>query len=164
MNGSAAIHDFELALAGKTSEDVAAQLHAGKFGMARETADAFAVAARRRRRERTRPRRARSANTSTTSAARTPTRSLVLAALPGRHPLHGPRRARHRHRPHAPARLRRGARRGVADRLPPPVPRRLDGMAHGVWLNLGSAVRHARSVPQGGRRGRATSATTSTAW
>lgn len=44
MNGSAAIHDFELALAGKTSEDVAAQLHPGNFGMARETADAFAAA------------------------------------------------------------------------------------------------------------------------
>src|SRR5262249_39429933 len=41
-----AIHDFELAAAGKTSEDVAAQLPAGQFGMARETADAFAVAAR----------------------------------------------------------------------------------------------------------------------
>jgi hypothetical protein len=47
MNGSAAIHDFELALAGKTSEDVGAQLHAGNFGMARETADAFAAAAER---------------------------------------------------------------------------------------------------------------------
>jgi hypothetical protein len=46
MNGAAAIHDFELALAGKTSEDVATQLPDGKFGMARETADAFAVAAR----------------------------------------------------------------------------------------------------------------------
>jgi len=46
MNGSAAIHDFELAVAGKTSEDVAAQLPSGQFGMARETADAFAVAAR----------------------------------------------------------------------------------------------------------------------
>ncbi len=44
LNGAAAIHDFELALAGKTSEDVAAQLKAGRFGMARETADAFAVA------------------------------------------------------------------------------------------------------------------------
>jgi len=33
-------------LAGKTSEDVAAQLPGGAFGMARETADAFAVAAR----------------------------------------------------------------------------------------------------------------------
>jgi hypothetical protein len=47
MNGSAAIHDFELAFAGKTSEDVAAQLPSGAFGMARETADAFAVAAQR---------------------------------------------------------------------------------------------------------------------
>lgn len=46
LNGAAAIHDFELAFAGKTSEDVAAQLPTGKFGMARETADAFAVAAR----------------------------------------------------------------------------------------------------------------------
>jgi hypothetical protein len=46
MNGSAAIHDFELAFAGKTSEDVGAQLHSGRFGMARETADAFAAAAR----------------------------------------------------------------------------------------------------------------------
>lgn len=47
MNGSAAIHDFELAFAGKTSEDVGAQLHSGNFGMARETAEAFAIAARR---------------------------------------------------------------------------------------------------------------------
>lgn len=46
LNGAAAIHDVELALAGKTSEDVAAQLPTGKFGMARDTADAFAVAAR----------------------------------------------------------------------------------------------------------------------
>lgn len=46
MNGSAAIHDFELALAGKTSENVSTQLPKGQFGMARETADAFAVASR----------------------------------------------------------------------------------------------------------------------
>lgn len=46
LNGSAAIHDFELAVAGKTSENVTAQLPSGQFGMARETADAFAVAAR----------------------------------------------------------------------------------------------------------------------
>jgi hypothetical protein len=46
MNGSAAIHDFELALVGKTSEDVSATLASGQFGMARETADAFAIAAR----------------------------------------------------------------------------------------------------------------------
>jgi hypothetical protein len=46
LNGAAAIHDFELAFAGKTSEDVSTQLPGGQFGMARETADAFAVAAR----------------------------------------------------------------------------------------------------------------------
>lgn len=47
LNGAAAIHDFELALVGKTSEDVGATLADGKFGMARETADAFAVAGQR---------------------------------------------------------------------------------------------------------------------
>jgi hypothetical protein len=46
LNGAAAIHDLELALVGKTSEDVADSLPTGRFGMARETADAFAVAAR----------------------------------------------------------------------------------------------------------------------
>ncbi|MCI0334782.1 MAG: hypothetical protein L0228_16330, partial [Planctomycetes bacterium] len=46
LNGSAAIHDFELAVAGKTSENVSLQLPSGQFGMARETADAFAIAAR----------------------------------------------------------------------------------------------------------------------
>ncbi len=46
LNGAAAIHDFELAVAGKTSENVTLQLPAGQFGMARETADAFAIAAR----------------------------------------------------------------------------------------------------------------------
>jgi hypothetical protein len=46
MNGSAAIHDFELALVGKTSEDVGATLASGQFGMAAETADAFAIASR----------------------------------------------------------------------------------------------------------------------
>jgi hypothetical protein len=46
LNGAAAIHDVELALVGKTSEDVGATLMEGKFGMARETADAFAIASR----------------------------------------------------------------------------------------------------------------------
>lgn len=36
-NGACAIHDFEIALAGQTSEDVAAELCHGSFGMARET-------------------------------------------------------------------------------------------------------------------------------
>lgn len=36
-NGSGVIHDFEIAIAGKTSEDVDAQLGPGRFGMAEET-------------------------------------------------------------------------------------------------------------------------------
>ncbi len=39
MNGAGMIHDVEIALAGKTSEDVAAHLGSGEFGMARETAE-----------------------------------------------------------------------------------------------------------------------------
>ena len=42
MNGSAAIHDLELAIAGKTSEDVGPRLMAGTFGFARETSELFA--------------------------------------------------------------------------------------------------------------------------
>ncbi len=37
MNGSAAIHDFEVSLIGATSEDVGAVLHAGDFGFSEET-------------------------------------------------------------------------------------------------------------------------------
>ncbi len=39
MNGAGMIHDVEIALAGKTSEDVEAHLGRGEFGMARETAE-----------------------------------------------------------------------------------------------------------------------------
>lgn len=37
LNGAGVIHDFELAFAGQTSEDVAASLQDGSFGMAEET-------------------------------------------------------------------------------------------------------------------------------
>lgn len=37
MNGAALIHDFEIAIAGNTSEDVEATLGEGQFGMAQET-------------------------------------------------------------------------------------------------------------------------------
>jgi hypothetical protein len=39
MNGAALIHDFEIALAGSTSEDVEAGLGTGNFGMAAETGE-----------------------------------------------------------------------------------------------------------------------------
>jgi hypothetical protein len=138
MNGSAAIHDFELALAGKTSEDVSASLHAGKFGMARETADAFAVAAR-----------AGAANEVGLGAAlgrhieqlRCPhaETSLVLAAhqagIPCTVHVALGTDVVHMH-PHVS-----GAALGEASLIDF---RRLcgvvAGMAHGVWMNLGSAV------------------------
>jgi len=46
LNGAGAIHDFELAAAGGTSEDVRAGLEDGSFGMAKETAAALNEAAR----------------------------------------------------------------------------------------------------------------------
>jgi hypothetical protein len=47
MNGAGAIHDFEIATAGATSEDVAAQLPKGDFGFAEETGRGLAEAAER---------------------------------------------------------------------------------------------------------------------
>ncbi len=44
MNGSASIHDFEIALAGHTSEDVEAVLPDGRFGAAEETGREMNVA------------------------------------------------------------------------------------------------------------------------
>ncbi len=41
MNGATAIHDFEIASFGATSEDVEAELDSGTFGMSRETAEAM---------------------------------------------------------------------------------------------------------------------------
>jgi hypothetical protein len=53
MNGSAAIHDYEIARFGGTSEDVAAGLRDGTFGMAEETGrglnDAFTAGMREQR-------------------------------------------------------------------------------------------------------------------
>ncbi|GIW44827.1 MAG: hypothetical protein KatS3mg077_2109 [Candidatus Binatia bacterium] len=39
VNGAVIVHDFELAFAGMTSEDVASHIADGRFGMARETGD-----------------------------------------------------------------------------------------------------------------------------
>ena len=51
LNGSAAIHDGELAMAGHTSEDVGARLIGGQFGFARETSAIFVQACARAARE-----------------------------------------------------------------------------------------------------------------
>lgn len=47
MNGATAIHDYEIALIGQTSEDVGENILNGQFGMARETPRAFARALER---------------------------------------------------------------------------------------------------------------------
>jgi hypothetical protein len=51
MNGAGVVHDFEIAYAGKTSEDVDSALDSGDFGMARETGElvnwAISVGARK---------------------------------------------------------------------------------------------------------------------
>jgi hypothetical protein len=138
MNGSAAIHDFELAYAGKTSEDVAKQLIGGQFGMARETADAFAIAAQHG-----------AVNDTGLGAALGryiddlncphPQASLVLAAYRAGIPctVHVALGTDivHMH-PHVS-----GAALGEASMIDF---RRLcsvvDTLAYGVWLNLGSAV------------------------
>ncbi len=46
-NGACIVHDFELSLLGRTSEDVASELCSGKFGMARETGRELNVAIRK---------------------------------------------------------------------------------------------------------------------
>jgi hypothetical protein len=51
LNGAAAIHDLELAIAGRTSEDVGPRLMAGTFGFARETSELFAEACDRAARQ-----------------------------------------------------------------------------------------------------------------
>ncbi|HKB15924.1 MAG TPA: hypothetical protein VKF62_07650 [Planctomycetota bacterium] len=49
LNGAGAIHDYEVAAIGETSEDVAASLPEGRFGMVRETPEALDRAARQAR-------------------------------------------------------------------------------------------------------------------
>lgn len=51
MNGSGIIHDLETALTGRTSEDVAASLSDGSFGMAKETSDLLNRAIRQSQKE-----------------------------------------------------------------------------------------------------------------
>ncbi len=51
MNGAGIIHDLELAMTGRTSEDVAVALGDGAFGMARETGEFLSDAIRQARQE-----------------------------------------------------------------------------------------------------------------
>jgi hypothetical protein len=138
LNGAAAIHDFELATAGKTSEDVAAALPTGQFGMARETADAFAIASRQAAEDGKGLGAALGAYLEQIGPAHAEC-SLVLAARRAAIPctVHVALGTDIVHvHPHVS-----GAALGEASltdfRILCSV---VAGLAHGVWLNLGSAV------------------------
>jgi hypothetical protein len=138
MNGAAAIHDFELAVAGKTSEDVGASLHAGQFGMARETADAFAIAGRAGAEDEMGLGAALGRHLDGLRCAH-PEASLVLAAYRAGIPctVHVALGTDVVHvHPHVS-----GAALGEASLLDfRHLCRVVSTMEHGVWLNLGSAV------------------------
>ena len=118
MNGSAAIHDFEVSLVGATSEDVGAVLHAGDFGFAEETGGGMNRALK-------------AALPSGIGFGEAIGRCIVANAHPFReysllatcveqgHSGHGACGDRHRHHPPAPGIRRRRHRRDVGPRLPP---------------------------------------------
>ena len=121
LNGSAAIHDFEIALAGHTSEDVEAVLPDGRFGSAEETgremnrrhrAKAIATGSGMGEalgRRLTRRRRSAHARRS----------SLLLSAYRAGDSRDGARGGRHRYAAHASGGRRRGDRQRHASRFPP---------------------------------------------
>ena len=139
MNGAASIHDFEIAMAGHTSEDVEAVLPDGRFGAAEETG-----------REMNSPSAAGAGAVGHGGGARSATRDAgqtrVRAAEPAARRLsgsgsgHGSRGDRHGHAAYASA--ADGAAIGAAThrdfRLLCSLVTDLDG--GGVYLNLGSAV------------------------
>ena len=142
MNGAASIHDFEIAIAGCTSEDVEAVLPDGRFGSARRD---------RARDERRRSRRACATGSGwakrsgvacglSASPSMRP-HSLLIAGLPGGRPGHRARRGRARTRR---TRIREldAAALGEATHRDFRLFCSLVAMLNdgGVYLNVGSAV------------------------
>ena len=79
-NGAGIIHDFEIALAGSTSEDVDAALGPGPFGMADETGRLLNRRHQRGRRRRGWASASRWRPTSRTRSRRSPTLSVACAS------------------------------------------------------------------------------------
>ena len=127
LNGAGLIHDFEVALAGATSEDVEAVLGPGQFGMAEETGrelnDAIATA---------------SAQAGTRTGRRRVSRTRAAAVRARQPPLRGgpARRARHR------ARRRSAPTSSTCTR-----PRQARRSAPAVCATSGSSRRSSRSLP-----------------
>ncbi len=138
LNGAAAIHDFEIAIAGQTSEDVEAVLPDGRFGTAEETGremnaalqcdDGFGEALGRHLEKIADPQ----------YAGREP----ALPGLPQLDARHRTRRHRHRHAARASGSARRRHRPRVASRFPPA-------------LRAGERDRHGRRLSECGIRGAA---------
>ena len=138
LNGAGVIHDFELAFMGETSEDVAASLKDGSFGMAEETGDFINQAITDGSTQGLRHRRRR--GTSNLKARLTHQRAKhschCRAARHSRHSTH-----RHRHGYHSYASeggWQSSWRRKLA-RLPH-LTSVVATLGHGVYLNFGSAV------------------------
>ncbi|MFN7918340.1 MAG: hypothetical protein U0Q55_23560 [Vicinamibacterales bacterium] len=143
-NGAAVIHDFEVALAGATSEDVDQALGPGSFGMADETGRLLGGAIS----DGVSKGFGLGQAVSATCAAREPRAQSWLRQDCTSIPC-GPRGARHRHHPHASGSERRGARRRQPARLPLLRLQRGAPRARRVpELRLGR--RAPRGIPQGG--------------
>ena len=115
MNGSAAIHDFEIAMAGHTSEDVEAVLPDGRFGSAEETGREMNHRHQRRRWRRHRDGRgAGPALDAAWQAEIARKRACCSARIGMRSSGDGARGDRHRYAAHASG----GGRRGNRQRRP----------------------------------------------
>ena len=150
MNGAGAIHDYELARIGATTESVARYIRTGEFGLWRETgelndwireaaAESLGLGENVGRR---------------IDASDYPHRDLSRSRrrLPRRRSRHRARRHRLRHHARASQLRRRGARRGQLSRFPDLRPHRgAAGRRRAAQLRL----RHhgARSLSEGARHG-----------
>ena len=117
MNGAAAIHDFELTAFGGTSEDVAAGLADGTFGMAEETGRDMNAAIGAAARQSHGMGEGLARHLAALQERPGDASSVLLACLRKDVPDHRARRHRRRDHPPAPRRRRRRARRHESSRL-----------------------------------------------
>ena len=118
MNGAGIIHDLELAMTGRTSEDVGPALEDGSFGMAAEPSAFLSRAVDRAHARGEGLGRAVGETIRTAGFAFESQQHLSRrgTARPARDRARG---HRHRHHPHAPRVRRRQNRRGIPPRFPP---------------------------------------------
>jgi hypothetical protein len=140
MNGSAAIHDFEIAIAGHTSEDVEAVLPDGRFGSADETGRGMNIAIAEGDRDQLGIGEALGRHLETSSHPRYRDQSLLLqlyrAAIPATVHVAFGTDTPHTHPAAQPAAIGSATHRDF--RLFSRLVAGLDG--GGVYLNVGSAV------------------------